>query len=168
MEGAWGTAHRSSARLLLALGLCTCFLRSSAPGLLCSQDQYQREGRCCSKCPAGTHIQSRCTSNQDTICQPCLQGSEYNPSWNTKYQCEYCRQCVNQFTYKRRCNITADSQCSCVAGMKCWDEACTRCILNSPTSTSEPALTTATERSNSPGLFRKVSSCPAVRMNCLY
>nr|XP_033779378.1 CD27 antigen-like isoform X1 [Geotrypetes seraphini] len=135
-----------TASLLLTLQLVASLWLSSASGLVCSPNQYAWTGHCCSRCPAGTHMQSRCTSTKDTLCRSCLQEIEYNPEWNTKYQCESCRQCVNQFIYKRHCNLTTDSQCLCIAGKRCWDEGCTRCITDIPASTPDAGVPTATEK----------------------
>ncbi|XP_069099219.1 CD27 antigen isoform X1 [Pleurodeles waltl] len=94
-----------------------------------SEREYQlREGRCCSKCPPGHYMVNRCTPIKDTECRPCREGVAYNANWNTRYQCQPCRQCVGVLAYRSTCSLTADAVCTCRAGLFCATEDCLLCL----------------------------------------
>ncbi|XP_029801824.1 tumor necrosis factor receptor superfamily member 4 isoform X3 [Suricata suricatta] len=74
-----------SAVLLLGLALGT------AARLDCVGNTYPKDGRCCSECPPGYGMESRCRANQDTKCRQCLAGF-YNEAMNYE-PCKPCTQC---------------------------------------------------------------------------
>ncbi|XP_029801823.1 tumor necrosis factor receptor superfamily member 4 isoform X2 [Suricata suricatta] len=104
-----------SAVLLLGLALGT------AARLDCVGNTYPKDGRCCSECPPGYGMESRCRANQDTKCRQCLAGF-YNEAMNYE-PCKPCTQC-NQRSgseTKQRCTPTQDTVCRCSPGTEPQD-----------------------------------------------
>ncbi|XP_069506798.1 tumor necrosis factor receptor superfamily member 3-like [Ambystoma mexicanum] len=128
--------RRGALQALFLLPLCLSLLGTVSGSPPCATGhEYQPStvsgGRCCSKCPPGHYMTKRCTPLRDTECRPCREGVAYNPAWNTKYQCEPCRQCHGVLEYRSQCTLATDAICTCRAGLYCATKDCLQC-LNTP------------------------------------
>ncbi|XP_044151650.1 tumor necrosis factor receptor superfamily member 11A [Bufo gargarizans] len=79
--------------------------------------QYGHLGRCCNKCPPGTHMKAKCTSTANTTCSPCGP-NEYMSVWNEDLKCTLHMVCdpgkVLRVTFNG--NSTYPRECECIEG----------------------------------------------------
>ncbi|NXI35568.1 TNR11 factor, partial [Galbula dea] len=95
-----------------------------------SEQHYEYSGRCCTKCEPGKYMSSRCTSNTDSVCQPCGP-NEYMDVWNEEDKCLLHKIC-DQGKALREVNpgnSTFQRQCACTVGYH-WNEDCDCCQRN--------------------------------------
>ncbi|XP_007905116.1 tumor necrosis factor receptor superfamily member 9 [Callorhinchus milii] len=102
--------------VLIAVSLLVC----EASG--CQEHQYPWEVKgssfCCSMCPPGTILESRCIDDKAKAnCKDCGHG-KYSAEWNTYSQCLNCKSCLeeNGVRYKKKCNSDSDAECECLPG----------------------------------------------------
>ncbi|CAB1330039.1 unnamed protein product [Coregonus sp. 'balchen'] len=91
--------------------------------------QYEKNGKCCNKCPPGTRMSSDHIGCFDPHCMPC-QDDEYQEVFTEKNICKvqpYCDQNKN-FEGSTNRNKTSLSQCRCKAGHHCSSEECLTCV----------------------------------------
>ncbi|KAM3913511.1 tumor necrosis factor receptor superfamily member 3 [Leptodactylus fuscus] len=121
----------------------------------CNGYQYLSEelNRCCSRCPPGHRLISRCTSSSDTVCQLCGNGT-YAANWNSARTCRTCYPCSRGLVEKEPCNSTKDTVCGCPHGQSCTlRNAMDECLICAPnptttTPTTEPPPTELPPDSN--------------------
>nr|XP_014337550.1 PREDICTED: tumor necrosis factor receptor superfamily member 3 [Bos mutus] len=145
----WATSHRGLAWGLLILGVWG-LLAASQPQLereepmqglpyhtenqSCGDQEkeyYESKLRlCCSRCPPGTHISTKCSRRQNTVCATCPEKS-YNEHWNHLSFCQLCRPCDKMlgFVELTPCTSNRKAQCHCQPGMYCvfWNSECEHC-----------------------------------------
>ncbi|KAM3928470.1 tumor necrosis factor receptor superfamily member 11A [Leptodactylus fuscus] len=125
---------KSSAGLTAALWVMGTFCMALPVSQTCNKDkQYMHQGRCCDKCPPGTHMKSRCTATANTTCIPCGP-NEYMSFWNEDLTCTLFMVCDSgkalrmsypgNSTYPRECECTEGyhfepKQELCVENTKC-------------------------------------------------
>ncbi|XP_073534760.1 tumor necrosis factor receptor superfamily member 11A isoform X2 [Phyllobates terribilis] len=112
---------KSCALLTAALGTMAV-LCAALPGMQNSLNcdphkQYENRGRCCTKCPPGTHLKTKCTPFANTTCSPCGP-NEYMSVWNEDVKCTHYRVCDSgkalHETFKG--NSTYPRECECTEG----------------------------------------------------
>ncbi|XP_058646498.1 tumor necrosis factor receptor superfamily member 1B isoform X2 [Onychostoma macrolepis] len=87
---------------------------------------------CCSRCKPGTHLKEECTSNSDTICEPCQDG-RYSEKMNHFSNCFSCPKCrdVKGLIYGTNCSADTKAVCVCKPGMFCsklsFNQECEEC-----------------------------------------
>ncbi|XP_016429336.1 tumor necrosis factor receptor superfamily member 1B-like isoform X2 [Sinocyclocheilus rhinocerous] len=98
-----------------------------------SSEYYVRQLElCCSRCKPGTHLVFECTSNSDTICEPCQDG-HYSENINHFPNCFSCRKCkgVKGLIYGTNCSADTKAVCVCKPGMFCskrnFNQECEEC-----------------------------------------
>ncbi|XP_051819338.1 tumor necrosis factor receptor superfamily member 3 isoform X1 [Antechinus flavipes] len=149
-------------------------LRQGPPDTKCGDKEYYEPKHqiCCSRCPPGMFVTSRCDKQRNTTCGVCPPGS-FNEFWNHIEQCQLCRQCdeVLGFEEVTPCNASKKTQCRCRQGMYCPNQGaeCEHCEPLSPCPPgTEPELTgRAGEADNNcvpckNGYFQNISS-PDIR-----
>ncbi|XP_067873363.1 tumor necrosis factor receptor superfamily member 9-like [Heterodontus francisci] len=100
---------------------------------ICEKNKYYNTevNRCCSKCPPGSYRKSRCTFNQDTVCESCKPNS-YNEEWTNSYGCIRCvGTCGNDLRQVQSCSPTTRQICECQSGMFCKSPSqdyCSQCV----------------------------------------
>ncbi|XP_060708299.1 tumor necrosis factor receptor superfamily member 4-like [Hemiscyllium ocellatum] len=111
--------------LLLVPGAAVC----------CGPTEYQwttNEGSgCCSMCPPGKYLVSRCERfNEDPNCAVCPTG-KYTAGWNTHSSCARCKICSKESgaAYSKKCEKDANAECSCGKGKQLTAESnsCEQC-----------------------------------------
>ncbi|KAI4576239.1 hypothetical protein MJT46_002074 [Ovis ammon polii x Ovis aries] len=95
------------------------------------KEYYESKLRlCCSRCPPGTHISTKCSRLQNTVCATCPEKS-YNEHWNHLSFCQLCRPCDKMlgFVELMPCTSNRKTQCHCQPGMYCvfWNSECEHC-----------------------------------------
>ncbi|NXW61609.1 TNR25 factor, partial [Eurystomus gularis] len=95
-----------------------------APGMNWINDVH----RCCAQCPAGTFLQTPCTSHgNDTVCIACPTGT-FRTQPNTFTKCQACYECDHQAfqTVLSNCSATSNIACGCESGhfRKCHNNHC--------------------------------------------
>ncbi|XP_026077556.1 tumor necrosis factor receptor superfamily member 1B-like [Carassius auratus] len=89
-------------------------------------------GLCCSRCKPGTHLAVMCTSNSDTVCEPCQDG-QYSENMNHFSNCFSCPRCkeVKGLMYGTNCSADTKAVCVCKPGMTCskynFEKECEEC-----------------------------------------
>ncbi|XP_045566524.1 tumor necrosis factor receptor superfamily member 11A [Salmo salar] len=109
----------------LVLTLCT---QRALSRPTCSQQQYLKEKRCCSKCEPGSYVFAECAGYSDTKCRPC--GSdEYQPDWTNETKCLPQKFCDTGkgFNRVRPSNRLAAVPCQCKPGLQCSPINCEFC-----------------------------------------
>nr|XP_046211477.1 uncharacterized protein LOC124039495 [Oncorhynchus gorbuscha] len=94
----------------------------------CSQQQYLKEKRCCSRCEPGSYVFAECAGYSDTKCRPC--GSdEYQPDWTNETKCLPQKFCDTGkgFNRVRPSNRLAAVPCQCKPGLQCSPINCEFC-----------------------------------------
>ncbi|XP_051844814.1 tumor necrosis factor receptor superfamily member 4 [Antechinus flavipes] len=98
----------------------------------CDKFSYSVEGKCCSYCKPGFEMESRCTSNRDTGCRPCLEGL-FNEGFSNEF-CQPCTQCNvgSGSRVLKNCTRSSDTVCQCTPGTQPaqffkWGVECTPC-----------------------------------------
>uniref|UniRef100_A0ABI7Z927 TNFR-Cys domain-containing protein n=1 Tax=Felis catus TaxID=9685 RepID=A0ABI7Z927_FELCA len=93
----------------------------TAAALHCVGNTYPKDGKCCSECPPGYGMESRCSGDQDTKCLQCASGF-YNEAVNYE-PCKPCTQCNQRSGSepKQRCTPTQDTVCRCRPGTEPQD-----------------------------------------------
>ncbi|XP_073681801.1 tumor necrosis factor receptor superfamily member 1B isoform X2 [Garra rufa] len=98
-----------------------------------ASEYYVKDLRlCCSRCKAGTHLAVKCTSNSDTICEPCQDG-HYSDKVNHFENCFSCAKCrdVKGLMYGTECSADTKAVCICKPGMFCFktnfNQGCEEC-----------------------------------------
>ncbi|XP_011483881.1 tumor necrosis factor receptor superfamily member 3 [Oryzias latipes] len=131
--------------------LCGFSVLSYTASLQCNEEQYawplDKPKHCCDKCPPG-HKMKR-SRNQRTCGIECIQceGERFSDNYNVDLSCKVCEVCNKpNMDYKSKCNSTHNTVCKCNPGYRCKDQACTQCVLVTPTtkSTSPPSTTANT------------------------
>ncbi|XP_006892818.1 PREDICTED: tumor necrosis factor receptor superfamily member 11A [Elephantulus edwardii] len=111
-----------------ALGLRRMTLQLTPP---CSSErQYERSGRCCSKCEPGKYMSSKCTTTSESICLPCGP-DEYLDTWNEEDKCLLHKVCDTgkALVAVEPGNRTAPRLCACTPGYH-WSDDCACCRRN--------------------------------------
>ncbi|XP_051966904.1 tumor necrosis factor receptor superfamily member 1B-like isoform X2 [Xyrauchen texanus] len=76
---------------------------------------------CCSKCKPGNRQFKECTSELDTVCEPCPDG-QYSENMNHYGNCFSCNKCDERgLMYATNCSAYSKSVCVCKPGMFCQD-----------------------------------------------
>ncbi|AWU47080.1 TNF receptor-like protein [Sea otter poxvirus] len=92
------------------------------PEPTCENGKYydRYANRCCTKCPAGTHVKEYCGKNiDDTICTECPDGS-YTAYPNWLRHCLSCRgPCDSTMKESKKCSSDTDRVCVCGNGRYC-------------------------------------------------
>ncbi|KAM8826995.1 tumor necrosis factor receptor superfamily member 5 isoform 1-T1 [Synchiropus picturatus] len=100
------------------------------PTMRCSEeDQYlNQNGRCCEKCPAGTHVAKECTNRETTQCQECGNG-RFTTTKNSMSKCLVCRQCYpsNRLRVLEECQPKTNRVCQCESRFYCVSPDCDIC-----------------------------------------
>ncbi|KAK6299560.1 hypothetical protein J4Q44_G00295930 [Coregonus suidteri] len=94
----------------------------------CSQQQYLKDKRCCSRCEPGSYVFAECAGSYDTKCRPC--GSdEYQPDWTNETKCLPQKFCDTGkgFNRVRPSNPQAAVPCQCKPGLQCSPINCEFC-----------------------------------------
>ncbi|XP_038629888.1 uncharacterized protein LOC119950948 isoform X2 [Scyliorhinus canicula] len=97
----------------------------------CPSHQYQKNGNCCDKCPAGYKKIKDCHGNEKTKCEQCKADEylDYPNYTNYCIRCSYCEEGSNLVT-AAHCSPTANTQCQCKSGYYCSSrlgKKCERC-----------------------------------------
>ncbi|XP_071326525.1 tumor necrosis factor receptor superfamily member 5 [Trachinotus anak] len=94
----------------------------------CSKDMYNKDGRCCERCPAGMYVQAECESSQTIRCARCEHG-HYTATRNHLTKCQPCRVCSSQNKQKiaKPCTATENTVCECETGSYCSNDQCDHC-----------------------------------------
>ncbi|MEE6527608.1 hypothetical protein FKM82_029098, partial [Ascaphus truei] len=80
----------------------------------------------CQQCPPGTSVAKHCTSQSETLCQPCPD-LHYTQYWNYLDKCRYCNVfCGAQERVKHECNATHNRVCECQPGYHRGFQFCVR------------------------------------------
>ncbi|XP_075682837.1 tumor necrosis factor receptor superfamily member 11A [Rhinoderma darwinii] len=79
--------------------------------------QYEYLGRCCNKCPPGSHMTARCSSIANTTCSPCGP-NEYMSVWNIDLKCTLYMVCDSgkALHMSHKGNRTYPRECECFEG----------------------------------------------------
>ncbi|NXG73389.1 TNR25 factor, partial [Baryphthengus martii] len=112
--------------------------------------------RCCTQCPAGTFVESRCSSHgNDTVCTACPAGT-FRAQPNTLTECQACYECDQQAFQRElsNCSATSNVVCTCESGRfrdcldeRCSDFSCRQCqpctgrLIQRPCECCQPAPT---------------------------
>ncbi|KAI5093275.1 tumor necrosis factor receptor superfamily, member 1B precursor [Silurus meridionalis] len=98
-----------------------------------STTEYLNEAHCCSKCRPGTRMATLCTSNTDTVCEPCPDGM-YSDNMNYYPNCFLCAKCPEEkgMKYAKQCSKESNAVCVCKPGWYCVsqeepDNSCSTC-----------------------------------------
>ncbi|KAI5622940.1 tumor necrosis factor receptor superfamily, member 1B precursor [Silurus asotus] len=98
-----------------------------------SMTEYLYEAHCCSKCRPGTRMATACTSNTDTVCEPCPDGM-YSDNMNYYPNCFLCAKCPEEkgMKYAKQCSKESNAVCVCKPGWYCVsleepDNSCSTC-----------------------------------------
>ncbi|NWX51163.1 TNR25 factor, partial [Steatornis caripensis] len=88
----------------------------------------ERAHRCCALCPAGTFLDSPCSSHgNDSVCTACPAGT-FRAQPNTFPECQACYECDRQAfqSVLSNCSATTNVACGCEPGhfRYCLDERC--------------------------------------------
>lgn len=80
-------------------------------GDICQSEQFTSSGECCSLCPAGSGLVSKCGLN-NTKCQPCQDGLTFSDKEGLS-GCQECSKCPQGIPQLARCTVTQDTMCDC-------------------------------------------------------
>ncbi|KAK6293035.1 hypothetical protein J4Q44_G00365360 [Coregonus suidteri] len=103
-------------------------LRRALSRPTCTQQQYLKDKRCCSKCEPGSYVFAECAGYSDTKCRQC--GSdEYQPDWTNETKCLPQKFCDTGkgFNRERPSNPQAAVPCQCQPGLECSPINCEFC-----------------------------------------
>ncbi|XP_062847863.1 tumor necrosis factor receptor superfamily member 16 [Trichomycterus rosablanca] len=89
-------------------------------GDVCVSSQFTSSGECCSLCPAGSGVASKC-GRENTKCQPCQNGVTFSDSEGLSV-CQACSRCPLGVPQLSGCTPTQDTQCDCGTGYFLWKE----------------------------------------------
>ncbi|XP_028659769.1 tumor necrosis factor receptor superfamily member 11A isoform X1 [Erpetoichthys calabaricus] len=94
----------------------------------CDHTQYEKYGKCCSKCKKGEYMTSWCTETSETKCLPCGL-HEYQDDWNTEGACIPQIFCDKEKGYQASEpeTNTAALKCVCMPGFQCLRVYCEFC-----------------------------------------
>lgn len=99
--------------------LCVTFWCFGAEtNLSCDPEkEYEHKDRCCQKCEPGKHIIKRCTSSEETKCNPCGP-NEYMSVWNNDLNCVLHKVCDKGYglIVLHNGNSTHPRECVCTEG----------------------------------------------------
>ncbi|XP_014840060.1 PREDICTED: tumor necrosis factor receptor superfamily member 9 [Poecilia mexicana] len=104
----------------------------------CGDDQYEKYGRCCKKCEAGTYMKDFCSQTRETVCIACPEGT-YAEYINAFDHCEKCPSCQQGFA--ENCTKTTKGNCQCRPGFLCSDKSCSLCEENKCSAGEKPIKT---------------------------
>ncbi|NXX75471.1 TNF6B factor, partial [Urocolius indicus] len=80
----------------------------------------------CQQCPPGTFVAQHCSTDTDTLCQPCPE-LHYTQYWNYLEKCRYCNViCEEKQVEVQQCNATHNRVCQCQEGYYSEMEFCIR------------------------------------------
>ncbi|XP_069808153.1 tumor necrosis factor receptor superfamily member 5 isoform X2 [Dendropsophus ebraccatus] len=132
---------------ILLLILCSRYCQSSAS--VCSDNEYEKDGRCCSYCAPGQHLVSDCTEHDKTVCRACSAG-EYQDKYHRETRCLLHRECNEQLGFEkiRGGTLTSNVDCQCQQGRHCSSEGCETCVLNTVCGEGEGVIQNATRLSD--------------------
>ncbi|XP_060936746.1 tumor necrosis factor receptor superfamily member 5 [Limanda limanda] len=93
-----------------------------------SEDKYLKDGKCCDRCPAGTHVQTDCDGTNRTKCDACRHGF-YMATKNHLMKCQLCKKCnyQNKQRESKYCSALEDTKCECETGFFCSNDQCEHC-----------------------------------------
>lgn len=99
----------------------------SKSSVLCDEEHYLKNSRCCKKCKPGFYVFSHCTDSHPTVCTRCGHG-EYQPGLTEKTRCLQQKYCdpYKGFT-ERPENPIAEEPCRCFPGLQCSPINCEYC-----------------------------------------
>ncbi|XP_058646499.1 tumor necrosis factor receptor superfamily member 1B isoform X3 [Onychostoma macrolepis] len=120
---------------------------------------------CCSRCKPGTHLKEECTSNSDTICEPCQDG-RYSEKMNHFSNCFSCPKCrdgspISDFkcascpsgTFSNHCNAEQckpHTQCEGRSFLRLGNSTTdTLCEMTPPPSTTTAPLQSSSSKQHS-------------------
>lgn len=81
----------------------------------------EETGLCCSRCPPGYRLKTKCTATEDTVCERCG-NDKYIETWNFSNNCFSCDKCTEAkgLQYIQRCSPTTRTICGCMPGRYCY------------------------------------------------
>ncbi|KAM8761211.1 tumor necrosis factor receptor superfamily member 10B-like isoform 2-T2 [Acanthopagrus schlegelii] len=135
--------------LLLLPGLAVGVSRTQRD-VHCSENQEYLHGNiCCLNCPAGTRLESPCTTaGQKGKCVECDDGT-YTLHSNSLKWCIGCTKCREDQQTVKPCIHTQDAECQCKPGRFCApDEACEVCKKCTRCAEDEVAVRNCTPTAN--------------------
>ncbi|XP_053576403.1 tumor necrosis factor receptor superfamily member 1A-like isoform X2 [Bombina bombina] len=102
----------------------------TAQQISCNDNEYPHNGKCCKKCPEGTHVAEHCTSDHGQgECERCLHGDNYTEYPNGLDACLPCRYCRDDEVPVHDCTQTANTLCQCKPGTYCIPgQTCEICL----------------------------------------
>uniref|UniRef100_A0A8C5R4U3 Tumor necrosis factor receptor superfamily member 5 n=1 Tax=Leptobrachium leishanense TaxID=445787 RepID=A0A8C5R4U3_9ANUR len=108
------------------------FLQGPVVADICSRNQYQKDGRCCSLCEPGKKLSAECSELSGTVCVDCDEG-EFQDRWSKETYCHQHSYCDTNagFEQESEGTTTTDVKCRCQLGRHCSSGLCETCILNS-------------------------------------
>ncbi|XP_053142243.1 tumor necrosis factor receptor superfamily member 23-like isoform X3 [Hemicordylus capensis] len=121
--------------LLFTLALLVAEVESPSLHLSCEKGEYAYSGRCCKKCPAGTHVENECiVPHNPGTCKDCTAGEDYTAYENSLDHCLRCEECRSGKRMVRPCTVTSNTECQCNDGYYCPPgcEECLRCTEKCP------------------------------------
>lgn len=133
---------------MILLILCSCCCQSSE--LQCDRNnEYEKDGRCCSLCKPGQWLSRDCAENTDTLCVACSVG-EYQDKYNRETSCLLHRECNEQLGFEkiREGTPTSNVNCTCKLGKHCSSAACETCVSNKQCGPGEGVVQKATSSSD--------------------
>ncbi|XP_055515188.1 tumor necrosis factor receptor superfamily member 5-like isoform X2 [Leucoraja erinacea] len=109
-----------SGRVCCSLALLSVLL---TPSQTCDNSTHyswniDMKRECCTKCPPGTKLVSRCTrSNLKSKCESCISGT-FSASWNIYGYCPLCKTCseANGLQIEMECTKKSQVKCTCRPG----------------------------------------------------
>ncbi|XP_043351846.1 tumor necrosis factor receptor superfamily member 5 isoform X2 [Dermochelys coriacea] len=115
--------------LLGLLGGCLLTHWASGSNLNCTPEQYQHDGRCCSRCGPGDKLLSDCTASKNTDCGACEAG-HFQSSWTKERHCTPHRSCDHNAGLLTRSpgDTKHNAVCECLQGMYCSSPDCQTCL----------------------------------------
>ncbi|KAG7222068.1 hypothetical protein INR49_016753 [Caranx melampygus] len=119
-------------------------------GVTCSADLHYLHGNiCCLNCPAGTHVKSPCTREEEKgECEEC-EHETFTEHSNGLRLCFKCTRCRTDQDVVRPCGSTHDTQCQCKSGRFCVpEEACEVCKKCSRCEEDEEVVRNCTPTTN--------------------
>ncbi|KAM3923059.1 tumor necrosis factor receptor superfamily member 5 [Leptodactylus fuscus] len=127
--------------ILLILGSHYC----QSSDLLCEDNNYDKDGRCCSLCKPGQRLLRDCTEHNDTMCIACDHG-QYQDKYNRETSCLLHRMCNERLGFEkiREGTPTMNVDCRCQLGRHCSSQACETCVFNKKCGPGEGVVHNAT------------------------
>ena len=101
------TPHPVSPRVCVCLQMCVGVFE-------CGPHEDHLNGkRCCTLCPPGLGVITPCSPDNNTVCQPCVDGKTFSPGYSHIDICRPCRPCQMHSHMTYDCNVTHNTACQC-------------------------------------------------------